>query len=202
MRTISAADQDAQIPSEDLFEKVSLKGLNKDQEINLKLKMRQTVSYVSGAIRMKSLAKGNKLLTNTQKLEQLSQKVGTLSELAEESLKTTWEYEEKNRKLNGDIQDSQVEMELLSQRCLDLEATIQSTGKSKQQALASRLVSLSEEVRTHKLVVLQQRRQIAVLRQEKKHLQGLLVTMESDVEHLEEGKIIAETKGNLLLIYI
>jgi hypothetical protein len=82
------------------------------------------------------------------------------------------------------------------------QATIQSTGKSKQQALASRLVSLSEEVRTHKLVVLQQRRQIAVLRQEKKHLQGLLVTMESDVEHLEEGKIIAETKGNLLLISI
>jgi hypothetical protein len=44
---------------------------------------------------------------------------------------------------------------------------------------------------------LQQKRQIQVLRQEKKHLQSLLQAYEADVETLEEGKVNAETK-NLL----
>ena len=52
----------------------------------------------------------------------------------------------------------------------------------------------SYQVRTHKLAALQQRREIHVLRQEKKHLQGVLAKMEADVEDLEEGKVLAETK--------
>ena len=52
----------------------------------------------------------------------------------------------------------------------------------------------SNQVRTHKLAAMQQRREIHVLRQEKKHLQGVLAKMEADVEDLEEGKVLAETK--------
>jgi hypothetical protein len=92
---------------------------------------------------------------------------------------------------------SQAELDLLQQRCRDLEATVHLGGKQKQQQVAARLVSLSEEVRTGKLMTLQQRRQICVLRQEKKHLHSLLAAIESSVENLEEIKITAETEGLL-----
>ena len=72
-----------------------------------------------------------------------------------------------------------MEKDILEQKVQDLEAIVESDGKSKQQVLAARLVSLSEDVRANKLVTLQQRRQINVLRQEKKHLQALLASMET-----------------------
>ena len=50
------------------------------------------------------------------------------------------------------------------------------------QQVVAKLVSLSDDVRGLKLTTLQQRRQIQVLRQEKKHLQSLLSTIEADVE--------------------
>ena len=100
--------------------------------------------------------------------------------------------------LEGQVQDLQAEAANLSQRCQDLEMSIEKGGKSKAQAIASRLVTLSEEVRTNKLTCLQQRRQIHVLRQEKKHLQSLLQQTEIDVENLEVGKVISDTKDLLV----
>lgn len=126
----------------------------------------------------------------------MSQKVNTLCVLAEGAVAKAATAEEEALELKGASQDLSAEKDLLLQRCADLEAV--NIGKSKQQAVASRLVALSEEVRTHKLAALQQRREIQVLRQEKKHLQNVLSTMEADVEDLEEGKVRAETK-NLLM---
>jgi hypothetical protein len=136
------------------------------------------------------------LLTFGDKLLSVSQKVNTLCVLAEGAVAKAATAEEEAMELKGASQDLSAEKDLLLQRCADLEAV--NIGKSKQQAVASRLVALSEEVRTHKLAALQQRREIQVLRQEKKHLQNVLSTMEADVEDLEEGKVRAETK-NLLM---
>ena len=123
-------------------------------------------------------------------------KVNSLSILAEGAVAKATIAEEESSKIKGISQDLAAEKDLLLQRCSDLEAVCK--GQSKQQTVASRLVSLSEDVRIHKLATMQQRREIQVLRQEKKHLQNVLATMEADVEDLEEGQVRAETK-NLLL---
>ena len=122
--------------------------------------------------------------------------MNSLSILAEGAVTKATIAEEESRKTKGISQDLAAEKDLLLQRCSDLEAACK--GPSKQQTIASRLVSLSEDVRIHKLATMQQRREIQVLRQEKKHLQNVLATMEADVEDLEEGQVRAETK-NLLL---
>jgi DNA repair exonuclease SbcCD ATPase subunit len=173
IRNISEAPEEDKHVSADIFDKMALKGLSKEQEFTMKFKIRLTLAQIDDAMKLHLDRKKGSTATNGQKLLQLSAKVGALSELAEESLKTTWEYEERNRNLNGELQDCQAEKELLTQKCQDLEAVLNSDGKYKQQVLASRLVSLSEDVRSNKLVTLQQRRQINVLRQEKKHLQVL-----------------------------
>jgi hypothetical protein len=126
----------------------------------------------------------------------VSEKVNALSIMAEGAVAKASSAEEERMELQGLTQDLTAEKDLLLQRCSDLEAV--NKGTSKQNALATRLVALSEDVRTHKLATLQQRREIQVLRQEKKHLQNVLATMEADVEDLEEGKVRAETK-NLLM---
>jgi hypothetical protein len=128
----------------------------------------------------------------------VSEKVNALSIMAEGAVAKASSAEEEKMELQGLTQDLSAEKDLLLQRCSDLEAVTKGQGTNKQNALATRLVALSEDVRTHKLATLQQRREIQILRQEKKHLQNVLATMEADVEDLEEGKVRAETK-NLLM---
>jgi hypothetical protein len=88
-----------------------------------------------------------------------------------------------------------VEKELLIQKCLDLETIYKNPNKQSQ--IASRLLSLSEDIRINKLKTFSQRREIRVLRQEKIHLKNIISKIEIDVEDLEEGRVEAETK-NLL----
>ena len=132
------------------------------------------------------------------KMSKLGDKVRVLSELADKSVGKASAAEEESMELEGRVQDLQAEAAIMSQRCQDLEMSIEKSGKSKAQAIASRLVTLSEEVRTNKLTSLQQRRQIQVLRQEKKHLQSLLQQTELNVENLEVGKVIYDTKDLLV----
>ena len=56
----------------------------------------------------KTAVKNSKILSSGQRLQELSGKVGTLSELAEESLKMGWDMEEKNKRLDAELQDAQV----------------------------------------------------------------------------------------------
>lgn len=150
---------------------------------------------VSGSGKQKGRA-GVKFVTIGQKLMQMSARLKSLADLAEQAMKKAATAESENLSLEGMLQDLQAEKELLSAQARDLEA-LHLGGKSKQQAVAARLVSLSEDVRVNKLACLQQRRQIQVLRSEKKHLQQLLSNFEQDMESLEEGRVMAETK-NLL----
>lgn len=136
-------------------------------------------------------------VTVGMKMSKLSEKVRSLSELTDVSVTKAKQAEDESAELEGKVQGLQTELQIMSQRCTDLERSIERGGKSKAQAVASRLVTLSEEVRTNKLTCLQQRRQIQVLRQEKKHLQSLLQQTEMDVEDLEVGKVISDTKDLL-----
>jgi centrosomal protein CEP290 len=136
-------------------------------------------------------------VTVGMKMSKLSEKVRTLSELTDVSVSKARSAEEESAELEGKVQGLQTELQSVTQLCSDLERSIEKGGKSKAQAVASRLVTLSEEVRTNKLTVLQQRRQVQVLRQEKKHLQSLLQQTEMDVEDLEVGKVISDTKDLL-----
>jgi len=135
------------------------------------------------------------LMTIGQKLLSFSQKVNELAAKAEESISKSVAAVEDSRRYQGIAEDAILERDLLSQRSQDLESLTK--GNTKQNNIASRLIALSDEVRLNKLSVLQQRRQIQVLKEEKRHLQSLISTIEADVEDLEEGKILAETK-NLL----
>jgi len=133
------------------------------------------------------------LLTIGHKLTTMSSKVSYLSTLAERAVIKATEAEEESRKLQGTLEDVQIDRDNLVQRLQSMEAVL--TGNNKM--VTARLVNLSEEVRINKLNCMQQRRQIQVLKQEKRHLQGIITGMEADVEGLEEGKVLLETK-NLL----
>lgn len=129
------------------------------------------------------------------KLLQVSSKVNELAELAEDSVNRTIEMEGECRRLQGLLQDVESDKHHYKQQVADLTSIVK--GHSKQQVVASRLVSLSEDLRVSKLNSLQQRRQIEVLRKEKRHLQSVITNMEADVLELEEGKVLAETKSVL-----
>ena len=133
------------------------------------------------------------LLTIGHKLSSMSSKVSYLSTLAEKAVVKATEADEESRKLQGTLEDVQIERDNLLQRLQSIEAVLNGNNKM----VTARLVSLSEEVRINKLNCMQQRRQIQVLKQEKRHLQGIITGMEADVEGLEEGKVLLETK-NLL----
>ena len=131
------------------------------------------------------------------KLMLMSDKVKALSTLADGALTKASAAEEEGVVLEGQVQDLHAELDNYTTRCRDLELSIEKGGKAKTQSVAARLVSLSEEVRVNKLSCLQQRRQIQVLRQEKRHLQSLVQQIEADVESLEVGKVYSETRGLL-----
>ncbi len=133
------------------------------------------------------------LLTIGHKLTSMSSKVSYLSTLAEKAVVKATEADEESRKLQGTLEDAQIERDNLLQRLQSIEAVLNGNNKM----VTARLVNLSEEVRINKLNCMQQRRQIQVLKQEKRHLQGIITGMEADVEGLEEGKVLLETK-NLL----
>ena len=132
-----------------------------------------------------------------EKLLRMSSKVKTLSEMAETAMTKATAAEDESNALQSQVETLTADLEIHKQRASDILLTMEKSSKAKTQAVAARLVSLSEEVRTNKLLCLQQRRQIQVLRQEKKHLQNLLQTSEADVESLEVGKVFSETKGLL-----
>jgi hypothetical protein len=143
-----------------------------------------------------SVRKRDGFFTIGDKLLSMSEKVNTLAQLAEKAMMKATTAEEESQIFQGNAEDLSVEKELLIQKCLDLETIYKNPNKQSQ--IASRLLSLSEDIRINKLKTLSQRREIQILRQEKIHLKNIISKIEIDVEDLEEGKVEAETK-NLLI---
>lgn len=130
-----------------------------------------------------------------RKLQEVSVRVDNLAALASAAVERAATSELACRDLRGAVEDLTAEKHMLEQQRNDLEAIAR--GKSKQQAIAARLIALSEDMRVSKLANLQQRRQIQILRQEKRHLLGIISNIEADVIELEEGKVVAETRHML-----
>ena len=128
-----------------------------------------------------------------RRLLEMSSKIGSLASLAQDAVTRTSIREEEARRLRGDLQDRTAEVELLRQRCEDL-VVVASKDSPNSQRLATRLVTLGDQVKTYKLSSLQQKREISILRQEKRHYQGLLTSLQENMIGLEEGKVTAEAK--------
>jgi hypothetical protein len=108
------------------------------------------------------------------------------------AVSNTLELEEKSRGLAGTVLDLENDREALLQRCSDLE--LAARGDDRKHQIATRLVAISEEVRAASLQVLQQKREISVLAQEKRHLQSLLSSVEANVRDLEESKVRGDSR--------
>jgi chromosome segregation ATPase len=141
-----------------------------------------------------------------EKLVEISEKVETLAELAENSVQKAMAKDEETRNLQNNVEDLELERAILTQRLRDLEvfaasnsANVQnpSSKQSHQQQVANRLIALSEEIRITKLSNLQQRRTIQMMREEIKHLKNVISKMELDVNELEKGKIELEVSKSI-----
>ncbi|GMH51677.1 hypothetical protein TrST_g11013 [Triparma strigata] len=130
-----------------------------------------------------------------EKAKELSTKVAemaTASEAREEELQNN---EDMRRRLESQVAELQVDKESVEQLVADLQQSAASDTKSA--VVAKRLIDLSEEVRSSKLGALQARRQVQTLKEEKRHLESVIVRHEDSITRLEESKAELETK-NLL----
>jgi hypothetical protein len=132
-----------------------------------------------------------------ENLVDIGGKVADLSDLAESAAARAAESEERCLAMKAHAENLEEKYNSLTKKCSDLKAI--TDGNAKQKVVAARLISLSEELSQVKLSTLQQRRQIQVLHQEKRHYQAIIANIEADVVELEEGKIRAETKVGTLL---
>jgi chromosome segregation ATPase len=131
------------------------------------------------------------------KSKQLSAKVAEMSaasDLREEELQNS---EDMRRRLESQVAEVQTEKEVLEQLVADLQDA--SSADTNKTIMAKRLIGLSEEVRSNKLGALQARRAVQSLKEEKRHLEGVVARHEDTISDLEEAKAEAETK-NLLAI--
>jgi hypothetical protein len=161
--------------------------------------------------------KGNAKLTIGQKLESLSNQIVVLAAAAESSNKLAEESEAKARRLENECQDLKENNTILHKMIADMKDVIEAGGfhdgvgsglggnaaislkKQQQQAkaVAARLLALTEEIRTLKLNNLQNKREISVLQQDKKHLKGVLARVEDDLRGFEEGRAVDEGRALL-----
>ena len=88
-----------------------------------------------------------------------------------------------------DFSRQQGEVEVLERVVRDFKSPHNAETK-----LAGQLVTLSEELRAQKLAVLQSRRQIQVLREEKAHLESAIRQRDDQIFALEESSVNAESK--------
>lgn len=129
----------------------------------------------------------------SHKLTILSTKVKELSNLAERAIVRKLEGELARKKLESQIEELLCDKDILEQRLSDFDMMLK--GKVRLETVAARIKSLGEEVKSTKLVYMQQKRQIQRLRQEKSHLESVIATMETDVETLEEMNARSEIKN-------
>lgn len=139
-----------------------------------------------------------------QRLLQLSKHIEDLWQYASHSAQRAEMADKKSMQWEADLEDIRVEKEILQRKCEDLSAVLSSAngkGDYKQhqsvKTIATRLSSLTDEVKSLKLSNLAHKREISTLKSQKKHLQELLGRFEDDVRDLEKIKVAGETKALL-----
>ena len=150
-----------------------------------------------GALGNANGVKGGMSTSILDKSKQLSVKVAEMSDASDVREEELVNSEDMRRRLESQVAEVQVEKEVLEQLVADLQDATKDEIKSS--VMAKRLISLSEEVRSNKLGALQARRQVLSLKEEKRHLEGVVARHEDSITDLEEAKAEAETK-NLLAV--
>jgi hypothetical protein len=138
-----------------------------------------------------------------QRLLGLSDKIQQLWSQANESRLRTEAAEKRCAECEAAVEDITADRDAMTRQCDDLNKVLLTTttkGQKQQQmtrAVALRIASLTDEIRTTKRFNLQQKRDISALKSENKHLRSLLSKYEDDVRVLERYKVDDET-NNLL----
>lgn len=104
-------------------------------------------------------------------LGQVKQQLDELTKVnqeVEEELKKT---REQTRQAEDEVRSLEVRLESERRLAADLQAAMREDAKPAE--VAQRLVALTEEVRVHKLALVQSRRQVGLLREEKRHLEAV-----------------------------
>jgi len=140
-------------------------------------------------------ASTNKNQSILEKAKILSAKVASITEASEKREEEFNECDEMRRRLESQVAELNTEKEVLEQLVADVQTAAATDVKSA--VVAKRLIGLSEELRSNKLAALQARRNVQSLREEKRHLEGIISRHEDSIEMLEEAKAEAETKSLL-----
>lgn len=140
---------------------------------------------------------GQRLLQLSRHIEDLWQHATNCSSRADAANKKCMQFE-------ADLEDMRVEKDILYRKCEDMNVVLSSStgnGDFKQhqsvKTIATRLSSLTDEVKSLKLSNLAHKREISTLKSQKKHMQELLGRFEDDVRDLEKLKVAGETKALL-----
>jgi len=149
-------------------------------------------------------------VTLSEKLCGMSQQIGSLSALAENAGERAEAAEKKCTSLEGECERLKEDNAILRRTIRDMNDVLEAGGMgvgsggnavaSKKQihanskAIAARVLGLSEEVRALKLASLQQKREVSVLQQDKKHLKGVLARVEDDLRSLEENRLMLDAQ--------
>ncbi|CAM9286438.1 unnamed protein product, partial [Ectocarpus fasciculatus] len=130
---------------------------------------------------------GEEIVADTMALLQLSRHIEDLWQHATNCSNRAEASDKKSTTWEADVEDIRVERDILHRKCEDLNAVLASaTGKGdyKQhqnvKTIATRLSSLTDEVKSLKLSNLAHKREISTLKSQKKHLQELLGRFEDD----------------------
>ena len=160
-------------------------------------KMLQQVTGVGGVLAGR--------VTISDKLASMSEQIGQLSALAESSGERAESSDKRCAELEAECERLREDSHMLRRTIRDMNDIMDAGGigagtgaaavsskkniQAQTKAIAARVLGLNEEVRALKLTSLQQKREVSLLQQDKKHLKYILARVENDLHALEEGRL-------------
>lgn len=167
-----------------------------DDAIALK-KMLQRATGVGGVLAGR--------VTISDKLASMSEQIGELSALTESAGERAEIAEKRSADLEAECEKLREDSAILRRTIRDMNDILDGGGigagaganavsskkniQAQTRAIAARVLGLNEEVRALKLSSLQQKREVSLLQQDKKHLKHVLARVEDDLRSLEEGRL-------------
>ena len=190
---VSESGASKEIQSKDVFRS------SVDNAIALK-KMLQRVTGVGGVLAGR--------VTISDKLASMSEQIGDLSALAESSGERADSSDKRCVELEAECERLREDGHILRRTIRDMNDILDAGGigagtgaaavaskkniHAQTKAIAARVLGLNEEVRALKISSLQQKREVSLLQQDKKHLKHILARVEDDLRSLEEGRLMLD----------
>jgi hypothetical protein len=179
-----------------------------DDAIALK-KMLQRVTGVGGVLAGR--------VTISDKLASMSEQIGELSALTESAGERAENAEKRSAELEAECERLREDGAILRRTIRDMNDILDAGGigaggganavtskknmQAQTRAIAARVLGLNEEVRALKLTSLQQKREVSLLQQDKKHLNHVLARVEDDLRSLEEGRLAMDPQQVIVSSY-